>query len=103
MIVPLTVLFAVSPKQTTHDERMQTMGCMKTLGVATALGLLVACSNPQDRAAEAQEGSYQAQEKVAKERLELVNKYQACIKDAGADQQKAATCEGYLKAAEALK
>jgi len=79
------------------------MGFVKILGVATLIALLGGCSSPQDRAAKAQEGSYEAQEKVAKQRLDLVNKYQECVKQAGDNQQKAATCDSYLKAAEALK
>jgi hypothetical protein len=79
------------------------MGFMKTLGVATLIALLAGCSSPQDKAAQAQQGSYEAQERVAKERLNLVNKYQQCVKDAGDNQQKAAACESYLKAADALK
>lgn len=74
------------------------------LAIASLLiGLLAACSTPQERAAQAQEGAYKAQEKVAKERLQLVDKYQKCVKDAGDNQQKAAACDSYLKAAEALK
>jgi len=76
---------------------------LKVLCMAAAISLLAACSSPQDRAAKAQKGSYEAQEKVAKQRLELVDKYQKCVKDAGEDQQKATACESYLKAAEALK
>lgn len=79
------------------------MELIKTLCMALCIALLAACSTPQDRAAEAQEGAYDAQEKVAKQRLELVDKYQRCVKDAGGDQQKAAACDSYLKAAEALK
>jgi len=79
------------------------MHFVKIIGIVGAIGLLTACSSPQDRAAEAQEGSYEAQEKVAQERLKLVNQYQSCVKDAAGDQQKAAACESYLKAAEALK
>ena len=79
------------------------MAFVKTLGVAALIALLGGCSSPQDRAAEAQQGSYEAQEKVAKQRLELVSKYQACVKQAGDNQQKAATCDSYLKASEALK
>jgi outer membrane biogenesis lipoprotein LolB len=79
------------------------MDFMKTLGVATLIALLAACSSPQDKAAKAQQGSYEAQEQVAKQRLDLVNKYQQCVKEAGDNQQKAATCDSYLKAAEALK
>lgn len=79
------------------------MSVMKILSVAAVIGLLAACSTPQDRAAKAQESSYEAQEAVAKQRLELVAKYQACVKDAGANQQKATACESYLKSADALK
>jgi uncharacterized lipoprotein YajG len=79
------------------------MGFMKLLGVAALIALLAGCSSPQDKAAQAQESSYEAQEKVAKERLNLVNKYQQCVKEAADNQQKAAACESYLKAAEALK
>jgi uncharacterized lipoprotein YajG len=79
------------------------MHFMKTLGVATLIALLAGCSSPQDKAAKAQQGSYEAQEKVANERLELTKKYQQCVKEAGDNQQKAAACDSYLKAAEALK
>ena len=79
------------------------MGFMKILGVATLIALLAGCSSPQDKAAQVQQGSYEAQERVAKERLSLINKYQQCVKDAGDNQQKAAACDSYLKAADALK
>ena len=79
------------------------MRVFKLLGMTMAVVLMAACSSPQERAAEAQADSYKAQESVAKERLNLVGKYQACVKDAGGNQQKAAACESYLKAAEALK
>jgi len=79
------------------------MKTIKMIAVAGAIGLLTACSTPQDRAAKAQEGAYEAQQKVAQERLKLVDKYQACVKSAGADQQKAAACDSYLKSADALK
>ena len=64
--------------------------------IALALGLFTACSSSQDRA-------YKAQEKVHKERLELVDKYNKCMNKAGADEAKKEACEQYLKAAEALK
>ncbi len=67
------------------------------------VGFLAACSSPQDRAAGAQERSYEAQEKVANERLELVDKYQKCVKAAAGDKLKSESCNSYLKAAEALK
>jgi uncharacterized lipoprotein YajG len=79
------------------------MDPIKTLGLAMCIALLAGCSSPQDKAAKAQEGAYTAQENVAKQRLELTDKYQKCVKDAGGDQQKAAACDSYLKAAEALK
>lgn len=79
------------------------MDCVKLLGVATLIGLLAACATPQEKAADAQRGAYEAQESVANERLKLVGKYQACVKDAGGNEQKAAACDSYLKAAEALK
>ncbi|KPK26997.1 MAG: hypothetical protein AMK69_11190 [Nitrospira bacterium SG8_3] len=64
--------------------------------LALIVGMTLACSSPQDRA-------YQAQEKVHKERLKLVEKYQKCMKEAGEDQQKKEACDQYLKASEALK
>ncbi len=64
--------------------------------LAFAVGITLACSTPQDNA-------YKAQEKVHKERLKLVEKYQKCLKEAGEDQVKKEACEQYLKAAEALK
>ena len=72
-------------------------------GVAMLIGFLAACSTPQERAAEAQAGAYNAQQDVAKRRLQLVDQYQSCVKDAAGNQQKAAACDSLLKAAEALK
>jgi len=57
---------------------------------------LLACASPQDRA-------YEAQEKVHKERLRLVDEYKTCMANAGQDKQKMEACDQYLKAAEALK
>ena len=54
------------------------------------------CSSPQDRA-------YKAQAKVHTERLQLVDDYTACLKEAGDDKVKTESCDQYLKAAEALK
>lgn len=78
------------------------MDSLKLLGAATLIGLLAACSTPQERAADAQADAAKAQENIAKKRLELIGKYQTCIKDAGDDQQKVAACDSYLKAAKAL-
>ena len=63
---------------------------------ALIVGLTLGCASPQDKA-------YKAQENVHNERLELVEKYQQCLKDAGDDKLKAEACNQYLKAAEALK
>ena len=67
------------------------------------LGLLAACSNPQKDAARAQERSYEAQEDVVRQRLELVDKYQQCVKNDAGDALKVEACDSYLRAAEALK
>lgn len=79
---------------------------MPRLGVIVGVGLaalLAACGSSERQADRAQERAYEAQERVAEERLSLVDKYQKCVKNAGSDQAKAAACESYLKAAEALK
>ena len=67
------------------------------------MGLLAACSNPQKDAARAQGRSYEAQEDVVRQRLELVDKYQQCVKNAAGDALKVEACDSYLRAAEALK
>ncbi len=67
------------------------------------MGLLTACSNPQKNAARAQKHSYEAQEEVTRQRLELVEKYQECVKDAAGDELNVEACDSYLRAAEALK
>jgi len=67
------------------------------------VGLFAACSTPQERAADAKARSYEAREKVAKERLELVAKYQTCVKEVAGDKLKSEACNSYLRAAEALK
>jgi outer membrane biogenesis lipoprotein LolB len=79
------------------------MKCLKVLIPVACLALLAACSTPEERAAKAQERSYKAQEDVARQRLELVDKYQDCIKEAGDNAEKAKACETYLSAADALK
>ena len=67
------------------------------------MGLLGVCLNPKKDAARAQERSYGAQEEVTRQRLELVDKYQQCVKDAAGDALKVEECDTYLRAAEALK
>lgn len=79
------------------------MNLVKPAVIAFMISLLTACSTPQERAADAQAGAYNAQEDVAKRRLQLVDQYQSCVKDAAGNQQKAAACDSLLKAAEALK
>ena len=73
------------------------------LALTMAAGMLAGCSSPEERAAEAQEKSFQAQERVANERLSLIKKYQECAQQAGADTRKREACDSYLKSAEALK
>ena len=70
---------------------------------ALLVGILAACSNPHKDAAKAQKQSHEAQEEVARERLELVDKYQTCVADASGDAEKIEACDSYLRAAEALK
>ena len=72
---------------------------MKSITVvvlALFFGLTLACSTPQDKA-------YNAQRKVHRERLKLVDEYKKCLKKAGDDKQKVEACDQYLRAAEALK
>ena len=69
---------------------------LKILLVVIVAGTIMACQSAQDKAAK-------SQEEVNRERLELVDKYQECIKKAEKDKEKEAECEQYLKAAEALK
>ena len=71
--------------------------------IILAILALTACSSPHDDAAEAQKSAFEAQEQVAKQRLELIEKYQACVDDAEGDSTKITACETYLKSAEALK
>ena len=40
---------------------------------------------------------------MAKQRLELIEKYQACVEESEGDTEQISACESYLKAAEALK
>ena len=79
------------------------MRFIKLFFCVTLAGLMGACTSPQDRAAKAQESSYKAHEEVAKERLELVDKYQQCVKRADDNRRKVEACDSYLRAAQALK
>ena len=79
------------------------MNLVKQVSIVAMVALLAACSSPEERAAQAQEGAFKAQENVANRRLQLVDQYQSCVKNAAGNQQKAAACDSLLKAAEALK
>ena len=73
------------------------------LSCAVFMGLLAACSSAQDDAAKAQKHAFEAQEGVAKQRLDLVDKYKICVGEAAGDNMKIEACDSYLRAAEALK
>lgn len=80
------------------------MRALTIVAFAFLAGTLAACSaSPQDRAAKAQERSYEAQEEAVQQRLKLVEQYQTCVTEAGADSAKVEACDSYLKAAEALR
>jgi outer membrane murein-binding lipoprotein Lpp len=79
------------------------MRSTKVFACLISLAVLAGCSSPQDRAAKAQEQSYEAQEEVARQRLELVDKYQACVDETAGETQKVEACDSYLRAAEALQ
>lgn len=78
-------------------HRVITIVCLGLVGVVSA------CGSSERQADRAQERAYEAQERIAEERLKLVDKYQDCVKDAGSDQAKVTACESYLKAADSLK
>jgi hypothetical protein len=64
-----------------------------------AVTLVAGCGG----ASKAQKRAYRADEAVSKERLELVDRYDACMKKARGDHFAEQTCERYLKSAEALQ
>jgi len=68
----------------------------RTIALPIVFVCFAGCSTPEERA-------HEAQEKVHNERLQLVDDYKACLKEAGDDQSKTEFCDRYLKAAEALK
>ncbi len=75
------------------------------IAFALAAAALAACSGPtpEERAARAKERSFNAQESIARERLNLVDQYRECVIDAEEDIVKIEACDTYLRAAEALK
>jgi hypothetical protein len=83
-------------KALNFESKGGTMKPFIILMLAVTLAFFTACSSPQDRASKAQED-------VSKQRLELIDKYEKCMKSAGDDDAKKQDCEQYLKAAEALK
>ena len=72
------------------------MKFMRIFLVVIVAVAIFACSSAQDKA-------YKSQQKVSEERLELIDKYQKCMKKADTDKEKEAQCEQYIKAADALK
>ena len=82
---------------------MTRTAAMPIAAIFIVIGFVAGCSSPEERAARAQERSYGAQEKVAKKRLELVDQYQRCVKNATGNKQIAEACDSYLRSAEALK
>ena len=78
-------------------KRLQLMTCI------VFMGLLAACSTPEERAASAKARSLTAQEQAIKQRLNLVDQYQKCVKAAAGDNPKVEACDSYLKAAQALQ
>ena len=65
---------------------------MRLVVTIACLGLagLSGCGSSARQADRAQERAYEAQERIAEQRLELVEKYQDCVKDAGGDQMRVA-------------
>jgi hypothetical protein len=92
-----------APAKSMQRWGLRTMHHLRILTISVLLGFLAACSSPQDDAAKAQERSYDAQEKVATQRLELIDQYRTCIEEASGDSLKIEGCDSYLRAAEALK
>ena len=80
---------------------------MKAIGgmfvIFLIIGMLTACSTPEEKAHKAQAKSHNAQEKIHNERLKLVDDYKKCLEKAGDDKTKVEACDQYLRAAEALK
>ena len=69
------------------------MRLLVTVACFGLAGLMSGCGSSARQADRAQERAYEAQERIAEQRLELIEKYQDCVKDAGGDQTKAIACE----------
>ena len=73
------------------------MRCAKIIACAMLIGFLAACSNPHRDAAKAREQTHKVQEEVAGERLELVDRYQTCMKKTSANNEKIEASDSYFK------
>jgi len=72
------------------------MKFMKIFLVVIVAGVILACATAADKA-------HKSQTAVNKERLELIDQYKKCMKNAEKNKTEGTECEQYLKAAEALK
>ena len=72
------------------------MKLMKFFLVVSVAMTLLACATAQDKAVNSQAA-------INNQRLELVDKYQNCMKEAEGDKDREAACDQYLKAADALR
>ena len=72
------------------------MKLVKIFLVILVVGFIIACQSSQDKA-------YKSETEVNEKRLELIEKYNDCMKKADKDKEMEAECEQHLKAAEALK
>ena len=72
------------------------MKFMKIFLVVIVAGVILACATAADK-------SHKSQTAVNKERLELIDQYKKCMKNAEKNKTEGTECEQYLKAAEALK
>lgn len=79
---------------------------MKALKFATLIFVIFAvasCSTPQEDAAKANEDAARAEEMKTMKRMELVEQYQACMKENDGNKPKQEVCSSYLEASKALK
>jgi uncharacterized membrane protein len=79
------------------------MKLLKAVIIVCVAVIVIACGHSERKAHKAQAKSSDSQSKIAKERLNLVEDYKKCIKNAGEDKNKIEACDSYLKAAESLK
>ncbi len=79
------------------------MNVLKLVMFASVVFALAACSSPQEDAAKANEDAARAEEMKTKRRLELIDQYQACMKEGEGNKEKQEICQSYLEASKALK